>query len=76
MSLVEADEVAEARSLLLDEQHLEAAAGGVARDARAVDAAADDQQVVALAGLHEEKPLRGWKTRRIIRAGIRRAPGF
>jgi len=29
----------------LDQQDLEAAAGGVARDARAIDAAADDQQV-------------------------------
>ena len=32
--------------VLLDQQHLEAAAGGVARDAGAVDAAADDGEVV------------------------------
>ena len=32
--------------VLLGEQHLEPAAGGVARDARAVDAAADDGDVV------------------------------
>lgn len=31
--------------VLLDQQHRQAAPGGVARDPRAVDAAADDQQV-------------------------------
>ncbi len=44
--------------VLLDEQHSEAPAGGVAGYAGTVDAAADNQQVVALAGLHEGKPLR------------------
>src|SRR5882672_6356530 len=33
---------------LLDQEHLQAAAGGVARDTRAVDAAADDQEIVVL----------------------------
>src|SRR2546427_692055 len=37
--------------VLLDEQHLQAAPGGIARDSRAVDAAADDQEVVVL-GVH------------------------
>jgi hypothetical protein len=31
--------------ILLGEQHLESAAGGIARDAGAVDAAADDQEI-------------------------------
>ena len=32
--------------VLLDQQHAQAAAGGVARDAGAVDAAADDGEIV------------------------------
>src|SRR2546430_5823975 len=36
---------------LLDQQHLQAAPGGIARNSRAVDAAADDQQIVML-GVH------------------------
>ena len=38
------DDVCAARSSLLDEQHREPAPGGIARDARAVDAAADDER--------------------------------
>ena len=45
MSLVEADDVPLARSLLLGEQHRQAATGRIARDAAAVDAAADDGNV-------------------------------
>jgi hypothetical protein len=33
--------------MLLGEQHRESAAGGIARDAGAVDATADDQQIDA-----------------------------
>jgi len=37
--------------VLLDQQHFQAPAGGIARDTRAVDAAADDQKIVML-GVH------------------------
>src|SRR5216684_1225463 len=37
--------------VLLDQQHLQAAPGGIARDTRAVDAAAYDQEIVTL-GVH------------------------
>ena len=43
--LGDADEVRAGEVVVLDQQHRQAAAGGVARDAGAVDAAADDQQV-------------------------------
>src|SRR5258705_421487 len=37
--------------VLLDQQHFQAPAGGIARDTRAVDAAADDQEIV-MPGVH------------------------
>ncbi len=46
MSLVEADEVPEPRSFCSSSSTRKPAAGGVARDAGAVDAAADDGEIV------------------------------
>ena len=48
MSLDEAEEVARRVVALLGEHDLEAAAGGVAGDCGAVDAAADDEHIEAL----------------------------
>ena len=51
MSLVLHCEVADGEVVLLDQQHRQAAPGGVARDAGAVDAAADDEEIVD-GGMH------------------------
>ena len=47
---------------LLGEHHFQAATGRVAGDGRAVDAAADDEQVE---GLHQHKPPMTWKDYRL-----------
>ena len=62
-------DVADGDVVLLDQQHLEAAAGGVAGDAGAVDAGTDDEKIVDRGALMAETSGR---TSAFYASGLRR----